>query len=163
MEPAPHLTSPDAAPVITRARLIRAAIFVGSAAAVAFIIWTIVANFDSGPAYGTLRRREERSFSLGVLALGFAGLLAVPGAAVTIAFLRWRYPWLRRLYYTVLFLLVVALVLNLAAGAPYLFWGFCWSCDWETWWVLTIVPASIFVAIAPLVWALVGPWFQANV
>ena len=120
------------------------------------MLWTIVANFGNEQAVGRLRR-DDRLFSLGILALGFAGLLAVPGAILTIAFLRWPRAWLRKSYYTVLFLLVVANLLIFAADGWRYAIFFCWNCGLERWFYQTIVPASVFVAVAPLVNSMRGP------
>jgi hypothetical protein len=88
-------------------------------------------------------------FWFGVLAVGFAGLIAVPGAVLTCFYLRRPYGWIRGSYRVLLFLIVVANVLIFTTGAPYIFWGFCWSCDLEVWWTQTIVPASLFIVLAP--------------
>ena len=140
---------------ITRRHIIRAAVFLAGAAAAAAMVWTIVANFGGEPT-GRLRR-DDRLFSLSVLAFGFAGLLAVPGAVLTIAFLRWPRAWLRTSYYTVLFLIVVANLLIFTSGGWRYAMLLCWNCGLEVWWSQTIVPASVFVAVAPLVWSMLGP------
>lgn len=140
----------------TRPRLIRAAVFLGFAAAIAATIWMMVMNFGNDVPVGR-RMRDDRQLMLGVFALAFAGLLAVPGAVLTVAFLRWRRAWLRKSYDTVFFLLVVANLLIFSTGAPYVMFEFCWACDLESWWMQTTVPASVFVAIAPLVWSALSP------
>jgi hypothetical protein len=136
-----------------RRHIIRAAVFLGSAAAIAAVIWTIVANFSDEYT----GRRDDRLFFLSVFAFGFAGLLAVPGVVLTLAFLRWPRPWLRNVYYIVLFLLVVANVLIFTSDAWWYAAMFCWDCGFEAWWSQTIVPASVFVAVAPLVRSMLGP------
>ena len=119
------------------------------------MVWTIVANFPDDPhGHG---RRDDRLFTLGVFAFGFAGLLAVPGAVLTIAFLRWPRAWLRMSYYTVLFLIVVANMLMFTTGGWRYAMRLCWDCRLEVWWSQTIVPASVFVAAAPLVRSMLGP------
>ena len=140
---------------ITRRHIIRAAVFLAGAAAVAAMVWTIVVNFPDDPLGH--RRRGDRLFTLGLLAVGFAGLLAVPGAILTMAFLRWPRAWLRKSYYTVLFLLVVANLLIFTTGGSRYVMILCWDCRLEVWWLQTIVPASVFVAVAPLVWSMQGP------
>ena len=129
--------------------------FFAGAAAVAAVVWTIVANSGDG-SLGRLRR-GDRLFTLGVLAFGFAGLLAVPGAVLTIAFLRWPRAWLRTSYYTVLFLIVVAHLLMFTTSGWRSAMRLCWDCGLEVWWSQTIVPASVFVAVAPLVRSMLGP------
>jgi hypothetical protein len=93
---------------ITRRHIIRAAVFLAGAAAVAGVLWAIVVGLGTDEGVGG-RGRDDQVFALGVLALGFAGLLAVPGAVLTIAFLRWPRAWLRQSYYTMLFLLVIVM------------------------------------------------------
>ena len=140
---------------ITRRHIVRAAVFLAGAAAVAAMVWTIVANFPDQPLGH--QGRDDRLFYLGVLAFGFAGLLAVPGAILTMAFLRWPRAWLRMSYYTVLFLLVVANLLIFTTEGWRWAMILCWDCRLEMWWSQTVVPASVFVAVAPLVRSMLGP------
>jgi hypothetical protein len=135
---------------ITRRHIIRAAVFLAGAGAVAAMFWTIVVVLGTDQGVGG-RGRNDQVFTLGVLAFGFAGLLAVPGAILTMAFLRWPHGWLRKSYYTVLFLLVVANLLIFTTDGWRWAMLFCWNCRLEVWWSQTVVPASVFVAVAPLV------------
>ena len=135
--------------------MIRAAVFLAGAAATAAMLWTIVANFGDEP-FADLRR-DNRLFSLGVLAFGLAGVLALPGVVLTSVFMRWPRVWLRRSYYTLLFLVVVANLLIFTTDAWRLVILFCWDCDLEVWWMQTIVPASLFIALAPPVKSLLAP------
>ena len=141
---------------ITRGHIIRAAVFLAGAAAVAAVPWAIVVGLGTDAGIGG-RSRNDQVFTLGVLAVGFAGLLAVPGAILTMAFLRWPRAWLRKSYYTVLFLLVVANLLIFTTDGWRWVMILCWDCRLEMWWSQTIVPASVFVAVAPLVRSMLGP------
>lgn len=128
----------------------------------AAMLWTIVANFGNDEPLGRLRR-DDRLFSLGLLAFGFAGLLAVPGAILTVAFLRWPRAWLRKSYYTVLFLIVVANLLIFTTEGWRWATLLCWDCGLEVWWTQTIVPASLFIALAPPVKFMLAPHIGPHV
>ena len=130
--------------------------FLAGAAAVAAMVWTIIVVLGAERGGGERGRINQVSV-LGLLAFGFAGLLAVPGAILTVAFLRWPHAWLRKSYYTVLFLLVVANLLIFTTDGWRWAMILCWDCRLEAWWMQTVVPASVFVAVAPLVRSMLGP------
>ena len=128
--------------------VIRTAIFLVAALATAGLLFAIVARSDGGNPM-VPPRRVDRLDALGVLAFGFAGLIALPGAVLTVFYLRRPYGWIRGLYRVLLFLIVVANVLIFTTEARFFASVFCLDCGLEVWWVQTIVPASLFIALAP--------------
>lgn len=118
------------------------------------MLFAIVANFGDKPFSGRLL--DDRVFWLGVLAFGFAGLIGPPGVVLTFFYLRRPCGWVRSSYHVLLFLVVVANVLIFTTGARFVFWGFCWDCNLEVWWMQTVVPASLFIALAPPARTLLG-------
>ena len=101
-------------------------------------------------------RRQDVALSLAVLVLLFAGPLAFVGVPITLAYLRWPRPLTRRAYYVVLFLILVANVVLVVTGG----WRYaltkCGECDAPVFWPKTVLLASLFIALAPLVKGLTG-------
>jgi len=118
-----------------------------AALATAGLLFAIVAN--SGGDSLVPPRRDDRLDTLGVLAFGFAGLIALPGVVLTVFYLRRPDGWIRGAYRALLFLIVVANVLIFTTEARVFASMFCLVCGLEVWWTQTIVPASLFIAFAP--------------
>ena len=127
---------------------LRKTLLLAAALATAGLLYMAVAHNDGGAPL-VPPRRDDRLATLGILAFGFAGLIAVPGAVLTFFYLRRPHGWLRAVYHVLLFLTVLTNVLVFATDARVFASMFCWSCGLEMWWTQTIVPASLYVVLAP--------------
>ena len=100
---------------------------------------------------GGAGRHQDLLDSLAVIVLMLAGPLVLAGVPLTFAYLRWPRPLTRRVYYLVLFLVLVTNVVLVWTGG----WRYglteCRICESAAVWPKTVLLASIFIAIAPLV------------
>jgi hypothetical protein len=123
-------------------------VFLAAALATAAILFAIVASDGSNPLAAP--RRDDRLFGLGLLAFGFTSLIALPGVVLTFFYLRRPYGWIRGAYRVLLFLIVVAWMLNfITAARVFITRSVCWDCGLEAWSIQTVVPASLFIALCP--------------
>lgn len=132
-----------------RRGLLAPALFLAGVAAVSALLVVPVPDYE-GLTGGALRHRDVLH-SLAVIVLMLAGPLVLVGVPLTFAYLRWPRPLTRRVYYVVLFLVLVAnVVLVWTDGWRY---GLteCRICESAAVWPKTVLLASIFIVIAPLV------------
>lgn len=135
--------------------------FLAAAVATAGMLFAIVASDGSNPLAAP--RRDDRLFGLGLLAFGFASLIALPGGVLTLFYLRRPYGWMRGAYRVLLFLIVVTWMVNFMTGARvFTTRSVCWDCGFEAWSIQTVVPASLFIALAPPVQALLARYAAAR-
>ena len=100
---------------------------------------------------GGERRHEDSLLLVAIIVLLLAGPIALVGVAVTWAYLSRPRPLTRRAYYVMLFLILVANVVLVATGGWRYALTACRPCEGLVFWPKSVLLASLFVALAPLV------------
>jgi hypothetical protein len=134
--------------------LLAPALFLAGVAALSALLVLPLPDYD-GITGGELRH-EGSLLLLAILVLLIAGPLALVGVGVTCAYLRWPRPLTRRAYLVVLFLILVANVVLVVTGG----WSYaltdCRPCESPAFWPKSVLLASGFIVMAPIVKRLAG-------
>ena len=95
-------------------------------------------------------KQAENYFYLAISVFALSAPVALCGVVLTSAYLRWPRPSTRYAYLVVLFLILVANVVLVVTGGWRYALGDCWMCGGPVAWSKALLPATLFIVIAPL-------------
>jgi hypothetical protein len=96
------------------------------------------------------QKQAEKYFYLAIGVWALSAPVALCGVVLTSAYLRWPRALTRYPYLVVLFLILVANVVLVVTGGWRYALGECWDCGGPVLWSKALLPATLFIVIAPL-------------
>lgn len=94
--------------------------------------------------------QDDKYFYLAIGVFALSAPVALCGVVLTFAYLRWPRALIRYPYLIALFLILVANVVLVVTGGWRYALGECWMCGGPVVWSKALLPATLFIVIAPL-------------